>query len=640
MLTVAATRPESVLNSVSNVTVISREAIERYGFDSIAEALQTVAGVSVARTYLMKRIPTIRGIQQEHYADKVLVMIDGVPAWNAVTGEGDIDRVGIDAVERIEILRGPASVRYGTNALTGAINIVLRRPKASEGSLRVVSGGLASTHGGGHLGAASVSKASGLYSSAKEDSSTLFAASLYGEGSEPYSFQDESGTSVKVRDYFNARNATIASRRGGHTLLLNAYDSNQNYGGNALTLDSGERRDMEKEAQLFHYSYQAPDEWSSLNYSMTYDRQRRGIPRDASDGLRSDIQGWRLVNSLGGAVDLPRSFVLEFGGEHEYLSSEHYDNFITTSLAVAADNSLRGRSAWEGSLFLQLGFDLGGWKGVLGSRFTHSQGTGDDLSSRGSLVYMLGEDQSVKFVAGQSFRVPTLFERYFQTSPVTVVGNPDLRPEKSRSVELSYGASWGNAFTQATVYYAGYSDSIIRTFGDFTRDGVAMGAVNHYANAGRYDAKGLELEARYTAAKTSVFASFDGLLGGKGDAQNIAAPGVNGLPGAQSWNFKYVPRYTLSAGGSQSVATPLGELSASALLMHQASVDTMRTRLPPQAWGDVSVGLRRGPVRHLFAVKNVTGARIETPEYARQRVVESLPLFSGRRFEYTFTCRF
>ena len=59
-------------------------------------------------------------------------MIDGAPAWNAVTGEPIIDRINIRDVERIEVTRGPASVAFGTNAYVAAINIVLRRDTARD----------------------------------------------------------------------------------------------------------------------------------------------------------------------------------------------------------------------------------------------------------------------------------------------------------------------------------------------------------------------------------------------------------------------------------------------------------------------------------------------------------------------------
>ena len=61
-----------------------------------------------------------------------LILIDGAPTWMAVTGEGTLDRIDISHLERIEVLRGPASVVYGSNAYSGAINLVLRQASTSK----------------------------------------------------------------------------------------------------------------------------------------------------------------------------------------------------------------------------------------------------------------------------------------------------------------------------------------------------------------------------------------------------------------------------------------------------------------------------------------------------------------------------
>ncbi|TPW14461.1 MAG: iron complex outermembrane recepter protein, partial [bacterium] len=132
---VASVTAETVFKTPSTVSVIDREMIRRYQFHSIAEAVETVAGFSVGRTYLKRNLPTSRGILQDHYANKVLVMINGIPAWHAVTGEGSLDRIGIEEVQRIEVLKGPASVLYGTNAYSGAVNLVLRDGKQSPAEL-------------------------------------------------------------------------------------------------------------------------------------------------------------------------------------------------------------------------------------------------------------------------------------------------------------------------------------------------------------------------------------------------------------------------------------------------------------------------------------------------------------------------
>ena len=70
-LTVASPEPETVFNSVSNVTVIDRAMIERYNFASVSDALAAVPGVMVVRTNLAHNIPTFRGALQENYSRRV-----------------------------------------------------------------------------------------------------------------------------------------------------------------------------------------------------------------------------------------------------------------------------------------------------------------------------------------------------------------------------------------------------------------------------------------------------------------------------------------------------------------------------------------------------------------------------------------
>lgn len=637
---IASLRPETVFNSVSNITVIDRQMIETYNYASVPDALQGVAGVTVWRTYAMQHIPTFRGALQEHYANKVLVMIENVPAWNAVTGEGDLDRVGIDSVERIEILRGPASVLYGSNALTGAINIVLRRP-GKDARLVATSAGIGSGHGGAS-GAGEVNRVAGVYARATEDAGLFLSADFSSRRSPHFAFSDDTKTTFELNDYFNVRNVNARWRNGGHRILANASNSVQSYGGNSITLASGAGKRHDKEMWLAGYAYEFGPSWSNLKYTGSIDRQRRQIPRDAADSLRSDILGTRFVNTVSAQAELPGAFSLEFGASHDYRVAERYNNFVSSSQAVVADNKMSDRHVSESSLFSQLGYDLEPWKLAAGTRLTHNGAFGEDLSSRLSAVYMLNELNSVKFMAGQSFRAPTPFELYFQNTPTTVIGNPGLHPEKTSSVELSYLTSRGRFFGQATIYYMDYINTIHRTRGDFTRDGQTFVNTNYYDNAARYNAKGLELEARFAARRFSVFTAFTYIHGSRGDEDSIPAPGAFGLSGGQTSNFKYAPRYTLSAGVSGNRVNPFGsgEFFGSLVAHHYSTMETLRTRLPGQAWADLSVGFKKDAFRHTLGIQNATGSKVVVPEYVRQRVVESMPLVNGRRIDYTVSYKF
>ena len=83
-ISVTSTTGETILESSSVVTVIDRTTIEQHGYRTVDEVLQSVAGITVMRSYLLQGMVTSRGVLQDLYANKNLVLIDGVPAWSVV----------------------------------------------------------------------------------------------------------------------------------------------------------------------------------------------------------------------------------------------------------------------------------------------------------------------------------------------------------------------------------------------------------------------------------------------------------------------------------------------------------------------------------------------------------------------------
>src|SRR6185436_7498642 len=116
-------------NVASAVTVISGDRIRRFGYRTIGEAVAAVAGVYLSENRLSYSIG-IRGLQiPGDFNTRILVLVDGAAVnegWAAYAGLGFDGIVGIDEVARIELIRGPVSSVYGTNAFFGIINIVTR----------------------------------------------------------------------------------------------------------------------------------------------------------------------------------------------------------------------------------------------------------------------------------------------------------------------------------------------------------------------------------------------------------------------------------------------------------------------------------------------------------------------------------
>src|SRR5215475_5681255 len=194
-ITVSSTTGETILESSSVVTVIDRKTIEQHGYRTVDEALQSVAGITVMRSYLLQGMVTARGVLQDLYANKNRVLIDSVPVWHAVTGESTIGRVGINDVERIEVLKGPASVLYGSQAYTSAINIVTRSARPGTQS----ADGTVGTRGESASYRVSANSGLELSLSVNRDRGQRIG----------YTFFDENGTTGNVTDYADATDTTM-----------------------------------------------------------------------------------------------------------------------------------------------------------------------------------------------------------------------------------------------------------------------------------------------------------------------------------------------------------------------------------------------------------------------------------------------
>jgi vitamin B12 transporter len=131
--TVTADSVEEKVNATgSDVTVIPGSEVEKWGVSGITQALQEVVGVNVVPTGGPNTATSVyvRGADP----GQVLVMIDGIPIGNPAATDGSLDFSNLSAVDidRIEIVRGPQSSLYGSDAMGGVINIITKKGKKGE----------------------------------------------------------------------------------------------------------------------------------------------------------------------------------------------------------------------------------------------------------------------------------------------------------------------------------------------------------------------------------------------------------------------------------------------------------------------------------------------------------------------------
>lgn len=137
---VTATRIEQPAAEVgSAVTVITGEELRRRGIEFVADALQEVPGVTVPRSGTRGKTTSLflRGAN----ANQTLVLIDGIRVNDPTSGSFDLAFLTTDNVERIEVIRGPQSPLYGSEAVGGVVNIITRRGRGPIATTLTALGG-------------------------------------------------------------------------------------------------------------------------------------------------------------------------------------------------------------------------------------------------------------------------------------------------------------------------------------------------------------------------------------------------------------------------------------------------------------------------------------------------------------------
>lgn len=124
-----------VEDAVQNIKVISREKMDNMAAVSLADVLQNELNIRLNQDAALGTFMTMQGIS----GDNVKLLMDGVPIIGRLDGNIDLSQINLQNIERIEIVRGPLSVNYGTNALAGTINLITKSGNRKNNGLQLGS---------------------------------------------------------------------------------------------------------------------------------------------------------------------------------------------------------------------------------------------------------------------------------------------------------------------------------------------------------------------------------------------------------------------------------------------------------------------------------------------------------------------
>lgn len=425
LVVTASATEQNLKDAPASISVITQEDLKRKPVQNLKDVLQDVPGVQLTNEGDNRKGVSIRGLDSSY----TLILVDGkrVSSRNAVFRHNDFDLnwVPVDAIERIEVVRGPMSSLYGSDALGGVVNIITKKiGQKWTGTLSADStiqehrdrgdtnNGQFYTSGplvDGVLGL----KAYGSVSKREKDDQQRSSTSASGE--------------TPRIEGFTSRDANVEF---AWTPTEN-HDFTAGYGFDRQDRDSDSLDKNRLERQ--NYSLSHNGRWGVGNselkvYGEKVDNKNPGNSSPITS--ESNAADGKYVLPLGEINQL-----LTFGGEwrHDKLKDPVNLTGSTSSTTSASQYALFLEDEWR--IFEPLAL-------TTGIRMDDHETYGDHWSPRAYLVYNATDTVTVKGGWATAFKAPSLL----QLSPdwitgscrgsCEIVGNPDLKPETSESFEL------------------------------------------------------------------------------------------------------------------------------------------------------------------------------------------------------------
>lgn len=429
---VTATSTERHLTDApASMTVVTREELALRPAQDLEDALRGVPGLQFTGVGMTRRGVSIRGMCSEH----TLVLVNGQRISNAAGAvahaDFDLAWVPVEAIERLEVVRGPMSSLYGSEALGGVVNVITRRSTDDWRGAAQLDGGVREDGRGGQ------NHQLGVYAGGPLVPGVL-GLSLTGETRrrQETPFHDDAALSeIEGRDAQGA-SATLswtpdAAQRidlGYASGKEDRWRNTRSAGRVPVEYESSDRIERER----FSLSHSGDWSWGSSSvraYRNTLERNNRYtngvVPSSPRQELTDDV--------VDGSLTLPAdAHLLTLGGEwrEEQLADGGF---------ASGDARIIHRA-----LFLQDEIELDpSWSLVVGNRFDRHETYGWHNSPRVYLVHHVNDALTIKGGGGRGFKAPTLKQLSPGYSAIggggmfTIYGNPDLEPEINTTYELN-----------------------------------------------------------------------------------------------------------------------------------------------------------------------------------------------------------
>lgn len=531
-VTAASRYAEAIEDAPASVTIITQQELRAMNYPTIAEAIRGVRGMYLSNDTSYDTIG-VRGFSRPgDYGNRILILIDGHPAnddyiWSSYVGFDG--RVDIDDVERIEIIRGPGSVLYGTSAFFGVINLITRSREA-KAHAEVAAGAMENGVGRGRV--------TGYWRFGNDAGAWMSVAAAHGAGRDYYFPEMVTGSNTPSNasqnacqvgtapgsangvasnglpcdgnargvDSFNA--FTVNGRAWWKSLTLQWFlttrkqflpsgeyattfnDPNTNFTDTRGFVEARFEPNVTKETQLFvraHVDMYNFDDYLAYP-SPTVNPASQGPEQDLFRGRWGGLEA-RVQYST-------EKLRLMAGGEGIYHFQTLQEGNTATQPVVFDNNGNPGRNDpfVVGAAFVNADvMPAKTFKLSVGARFDYYSSIAnpqflDAFNPRLALIFKPTTNDTIKVLAGKAFRAPSVYELYYQASSQFRSGTEcpagetscNLSPEQVYSGEIEYTHRFSPTVTALVTGFMNYVTKLIELDNVPDKNGVYA---NEYLNS-------------------------------------------------------------------------------------------------------------------------------------------------------------
>lgn len=482
----ASKKAEGLFDAPSVITTISAKEINDFGARNIYEVLErSTSFYGISSYFFPNNVMALRGDLPTHINPNILFLLDGRPVRESIKGGqaiGFLTTFPVSAIQRIELIRGPGSVLYGSNAYIGVVNIITK--KGEEPQLYAeVNGGSMNTI-----------KAEATYLGAIGE--LKYNASLNYYNTEGWDLADSLFFAGQSRFAENKMGQDVLATNVG--LEYKGFTTNVFYGQNTLgkTHHTGAAADYDARRMFANLGYtKTITDWYTLSTDVTYNRINDVFWVDAPDGIAYEMSSDDMVYELTNFFKVNDKIEVTLGGSISTMSGSQYygDNHSINEVIVSYPVDPYYFAWFSG--YIQGDYRPTDWaKIVLGGQINKIPANDIDFVPRAAVILKSKKGYGTKIMYGQAFRAPYPGETDLKVG--AVYGDPNLSPQIIGTLELQafYEKEKGNI---ALTYFRSHQDDLISRTAN-TDASIPAGSV--YTNAGVLDSWGLELEGKVSVS--------------------------------------------------------------------------------------------------------------------------------------------